>query len=414
MTLSVWCGWRACWVLAAGTGLACTAQADERLVFGSFARADNAAAYAVLLSERLEAPVSVVPAGVDPRRYRVVSKVFAAGPVEPAESGSQGLFERAVGQGLQPWFWRDVPQAHAQQSQLRLVKADVPESTQAPAAQGALTQAPFSPGATHRTEFDLGLQTRAFARRGLSDQSLWQVSASGEFNWFRAWGADRHSLTVSPFFRIDSEDSERSHVDLREGYYSYIGDRFEWHLGARQVFWGVTEFNHLVDIINQTDLIENIDGEDKLGQGMVQLSLSRDWGVLDLYLLTGNRERTFPGRDGRLRFAIPIAMDDAQFESGAGRQRLDGAVRWSHYAGPLSWGLHHFSGTSRDPLLQLSALTASGAQLVPYYQIIDQTGIDGQLLLGDWAWKLEAITRSGDGDRYAACLLYTSPSPRDS
>ena len=41
----------------------------------------------------------------------------------------------------------------------------------------------------------------------------------------------------------------------------------DWSLsiGLGKVFWGVTEFNHLVDVINQTDLVEGIDGEAKLG-----------------------------------------------------------------------------------------------------------------------------------------------------
>jgi hypothetical protein len=33
---------------------------------------------------------------------------------------------------------------------------------------------------------------------------------------------------------------------------------------------------HLVDIINQTDGVESIDGEDKLGQSMMAFSLFKD------------------------------------------------------------------------------------------------------------------------------------------
>jgi len=50
-------------------------------------------------------------------------------------------------------------------------------------------------------------------------------------------------------------------------------------------FWGVTEFQHLVDIINQTDLVENIDTEDKLGQPMINLALINDWGTVDLFIM---------------------------------------------------------------------------------------------------------------------------------
>ena len=51
----------------------------------------------------------------------------------------------------------------------------------------------------------------------------------------------------------------------------------------RREFWGVTETAHRVDILNQTDQVESFDGEDKLGQPMVNFSWSKDWGTLDLY-----------------------------------------------------------------------------------------------------------------------------------
>ena len=43
--------------------------------------------------------------------------------------------------------------------------------------------------------------------------------------------------------------------------------------------------------------------------------------------------------------------------------------------------------------------------LQPFYPVIDQTGVDAQMFLGDWAFKFEGLTRSGQGDRYAAANL---------
>ena len=154
---------------------------------------------------------------------------------------------------------------------------------------------------------DLGFQSRSYAQRGFAGQDRFEGSLSAGFEWLREWDDGRQAITLVPFFRYDSADDRRTHGDLREAFWSRIGDDWELHVGARRVFWGVTEFRHLVDIVNQTDLVENIDGEDKLGQPMVQLSLVRDFGLLDLYLLTGFRERTFPGSDGRLRPALPVA-----------------------------------------------------------------------------------------------------------
>ncbi|MEM1229862.1 MAG: hypothetical protein AAGI15_04945 [Pseudomonadota bacterium] len=253
-------------------------------------------------------------------------------------------------------------------------------------------------------ELDLALQSRYFFETGTARQTRWHPALALQPRWHAETDDGRVSVTASPFLRLDQRDADRTHGDLREAFVSVVGERTELHVGFRQIFWGVTEFKHLVDVINQTDLVENIDGEDKLGQPMVELVLSRAFGNLNLYLLPGARERTFPGADGRLRFGLRIS-DDARFDSGAGRGRVDGAVRWSHYAGPLSWGLYHFSGTNRDPLLEVASEDDGELRLVPRYRVIDQTGLDAQLIRGDWTFKLEAISRSGDGERFAAANL---------
>jgi hypothetical protein len=247
----------------------------------------------------------------------------------------------------------------------------------------------------------VGVQTRAYRQRGLQGQDRLQPSLSVRLEYHRSWDDDRSSLTFTPFARLDAVDGERTHADVRELYWTRVGDQWEAHVGVRQIFWGVTEFHHLVDIVNQTDLVESIDFEDKLGQPMAQLSLVRSWGILDLFLLAGFRERTFPGEDGRLSGLLPVDADGARYAANAGRDRLEGAVRWSHHLGPLSLGLHHFSGTGRDPRL-LPVRERERVVLVPEYHGIDQTGLDAQAIFGDWAWKLEAISRSGDGDRYQA------------
>jgi len=167
------------------------------------------------------------------------------------------------------------------------------------------------------------------------------------------------------------------------------------------VFWGVTESRHLADVINQTDAVEDVDDEDKLGQPMVQLSLQRGWGRLEGFALLGFRERTFPGRDGRLRAPLPVDTDDARYESGAGDERVDAALRYSHYFGDWDLGVHAFHGTGREPSLRPSA---DGRRLVPFYEVIDQLGVDVQYTREAWLWKLETIGREGQGDAFAAAV----------
>lgn len=125
----------------------------------------------------------------------------------------------------------------------------------------------------------------------------------------------RHQVDVAAFGRVDGEDNRRSHLDLREGSYRYVGDRFELFAGVSRVFWGVTESRHLVDVVNQTDAVEDLDEEDRLGQPMLRLAFDRGWGRLELYALPGFRERTFPGPEGRARPPLPVA-GPARYEIG--------------------------------------------------------------------------------------------------
>ncbi|NNL21912.1 MAG: hypothetical protein HKO83_11395, partial [Ignavibacteriaceae bacterium] len=109
------------------------------------------------------------------------------------------------------------------------------------------------------------------------------------------FGEGYHSVLFTPFFRYDHIDKERTHFDIRELFWLYYGDFFELSVGLRKIYWGVTESQHLVDVINQTDLVENFDGEEKLGQPMVLFTYIHDLGIIDLFVLTGFRERTFAG-----------------------------------------------------------------------------------------------------------------------
>jgi hypothetical protein len=211
-------------------------------------------------------------------------------------------------------------------------------------------------------------------------------------------GSDR--LTVAPFLRWDGHDDNRSHGDLREANWLHIGGDWDLVVGLDKVFWGVTESRHLVDIINQDDGVEDIDGEDKLGQPMVNLNLLRDWGTVSAFVLPGFRERTFPESDARLRGPSPIADDNSTFDSGAEDRHVDIALRWAHTIEDWDIGISHFHGTSREPRLIPRTDPGGDAVFVPHYDQIDQTGLDLQLTTDAWLWKLEAMTRSGHGDRF--------------
>ncbi len=169
-----------------------------------------------------------------------------------------------------------------------------------------------------------------------------------------------------------------------------------------KVFWGVTEFVHLIDIINQTDLVENIDGEDKLGQPMIKFSLPLQWGTVDMFLLPYFRERTFPGHNGRLRHAQVIDTNRAKYESSLEEYHIDFALRYSHILGDFDIGISNFTGTGRELTSLIEYKNSGEPDLIPYYEQINQTSIDIQLVEGAWLWKMEAFYRTGQGDGFFA------------
>lgn len=234
-----------------------------------------------------------------------------------------------------------------------------------------------------------------------SGQRAQSGSLSAQPEFYHAWETGG-SLTFVPFFRIDSADSERSHFDLREFFYLHVFDNFELGLGIRKVFWGVTESQHLVDIVNQTDLVELPDGEEKLGQPMLNLSVPTDWGTVDLFLLPYFRERTFPGHRGRLRANPAVETGHVRFESGAKAHHLDLAMRYSHTLGAWDVGLSHFKGTGREPTFLPGRTTDGRPVLIPLYEQIDQSGLDVAWVREAWLWKLEAIYRTGQGQSFFA------------
>jgi len=250
---------------------------------------------------------------------------------------------------------------------------------------------------------NIALESRFFSKSGDLGQDSEQYSMRFEPEYIHSF-EDNSSFTFQALLREDSMDDERSHLDLREFNWLTYGDTWEFKAGISKVFWGVAESSHLVDIINQTDAVENIDGEDKLGQPMLNLTLIHDWGVLDFFVLPWFRERTFVGVDGRFRAPIPIDADRALYTSEDEQKNLDGAIRWSHTIGDWDVGIAHFSGTSREPIF-VPAMTVNGLVLQPLYQTIDQSSLDVQATLDSWLWKLEVISNNGfDVDRYTAAV----------
>ncbi|MDH5765009.1 MAG: hypothetical protein OEZ38_03245 [Gammaproteobacteria bacterium] len=247
------------------------------------------------------------------------------------------------------------------------------------------------------------------SRNFLSDSAVYinsqhnqYLSLAAEPEYYHRWDNEKQSFTFTPFYRLDQHDDERTHGDIREMSWHKIFDNWELKLGISKVFWGVTESQHLVDIINQTDQVENIDGEDKLGQPMIKASIERDWGLIDFFILPGFRERTLTGSEGRPRsVAIPLT-NNTLYESEDKDRHIDYAVRWFNTIGDWDIGLSYFQGTSREPVFLPTLIPIFPPEVIPYYPLIKQTGLELQSTTEDWLWKLELIHRKWMDDSFVA------------
>ena len=279
----------------------------------------------------------------------------------------------------------------------------------------ALSAAPSSAGEWDIAGF-VGVDARAFWQDsrypGQDDDLNGSFLFQPEFYWRS--DDDRQRVSIVGFARVDSQDNERTHADLREAYWGFEGNDWDVVAGVNKVFWGVTESRHLVNIINQVDFVEDIDEEDFLGQPMLNFATQRDFGRFEMYVLPWFRERTFPGPDGRLRPPLPVDTTEPLFESSAEEQHVDFALRYSHYFGDVDFGVHVFDGTSREPRFLASP---EGDRLIPMYDQMTQVGVDVQYTRDAWLWKLEAIGRDTRIDNFAALVggfEYTFYGVRDS
>jgi len=247
------------------------------------------------------------------------------------------------------------------------------------------------------------IESRLFNHDPLqSIQSQNSLSLSFNPEFYTDWNNANQTLTIEPFVRWDEADKERSHFDFREFIFYSNHDDWEIKAGIGKVFWGVTESQHLVDIINQTDTIESLDGEEKLGQPMINYTSIQDWGNVDVFILPYFRTRIFPGIKGRLRTQAYVDNDNELYQSSKMNRHIDYAFRYSHTIDDWDFGLSHFYGTNREPEFSAGLDARGNPVLTPFYYLLRQTGIDVQLVRDDWLWKLEAVHKRSNGQKYNA------------
>ena len=242
-------------------------------------------------------------------------------------------------------------------------------------------------------EGEFEFELRSFFHESFYDQARNNYASISSLIELGIYGDnDKHALIIKTFVRGDSGDSRRSHGDLREAKYRYVNGDFELTLGVDKVFWGVAEFVHLVDIINQTDFVESVDGEQKLGQTMMRASYVSKIGTFTGFFMPEFKPRNFSESDGRPMADFLVDTSREFYQSSDGRNHHDFAFRYNNSFDVWDLGLSYFKGTSREPLLVKENLIAD--LIVPYYPQREQFSVDIQATLDSWLLKLEALKQS--------------------
>jgi len=263
----------------------------------------------------------------------------------------------------------------------------------AAAATFCLSVAPVSKiyAGTIDTSGAADLQIRYFPDGGAwqSQDDQWDpvIHVSPEFDGTQ----EDWTYTFRPKIKIDIRRPERSEFDVGELSLSWEENNTSVQVGMVKTFWGVTESRHLVDIINQSDLREDMDGEDKFGQAMISIYQTTALGDFELIYLPLFRDRKFPSTEGRLRLPARLltsaSIYDGEKSSG---WRNDLALRYSKYLGSWDVGVHLFCGLSREPrFVQYIDL----GSVAPVYDNLRQIGLDLQYTGERTLYKLELIGR---------------------
>lgn len=239
---------------------------------------------------------------------------------------------------------------------------------------------------------ELELEYRLFTQEPqFSEQSQNASSIAYKPVWSHVSESGNSVFDFRGLVRYDSADDERSHIDINELTWLYVKDSWEYKAGIGKVYWGVAESQNLVDIINQTDFVESVDGDSKLGQPMISVSKYTEFGAFQSYVLPYFRERTFAGKAGRLRTNPYVNTSAVEYELDKEESHIDYAFRWSHNLGDFDVGVSYFNGTGRDPVFSLSD---DKSYLIPTYVQVEQVGLDVQGTFDSWLLKFEAIDRS--------------------
>lgn len=278
--------------------------------------------------------------------------------------------------------------------------------------QWLLCAATFAATHTHALEASFDSNTdAAIGYRYFSSDSEIEKNSSAEYLYSYYSKIDSKfdaelanlSLDLRLFYNWDLEDEERRYYDLREARLNYSSGRWQFEAGNAVVFWGVSETINIVNVINQADLKESVDGKEKMGQGMLVSRYSGNINSFSIYYLPSFEPLDYPERPSP---TIKILQDQPRFEKNA--DEGEWAARWVGAFDFGDVGLSYFNGIRRDPLLVRSGESAA---LIPLYVKSEHMALDSVLFWSDAIVKTELLLgKEQEEDFFAYNLGFEYPT----
>lgn len=247
---------------------------------------------------------------------------------------------------------------------------------------------------TVEAQFDYFSESPLFD--GQSNDRL-QPSLKTELNFYEDI-TDEAAIGLSVFGKYHPHAEQELSGDVREAWIGFYNNQSEWHAGILTEHWGVLEAENIVDIINPRDAVEDFQGDVKLGIPGVSFAYLADAGRISLWLLPYAREPRLAEGADRFR-TVQFPLKDGRFENGRDHIALAarGSTGWDNFELSLS----HFYGHSRYP--RFTPETNAAGQpvaLIPFYDVINQTGVEGLWDLGSSLWKLETFFQQHPEDNF--------------
>jgi len=319
-----------------------------------------------------------------------------------------------------------------------------------------LASTAYAQGLTY--EGELTFTARQFTRDGIQ---AGQPTSGTSFITEGRIGANADlsfgQIAIELYGRGDSRTSTDV-LDIQKAYFTTGNDFVNILVGSDVVFWGTAESFNPTNIINQNDQFSRVEQERKLGQPMVNINFETGaLGTLSFYGLLGFREPEFGSASTRPRFGSIPDDSRAMFQSAS--HDLDLAIRNTNTislsSSSLDYAVSYFEGTNRSPVIlpgcanlsapvtaatcnavnadirtafetltpggpgtllnQITTLTTPATNIfllggnsvgtVPYYQQMQQVGLELAYASGDWLWKFEGTRRFVSNEDYLSGVV---------